>query len=59
MVKLPKALLSLGTGEGVAERSPPKDAERCKTLGFGGLSRKSLGLGTLQRPITLITATSP
>jgi len=33
-VKLPKALLSLGTGEGVAERSTPQDAELCKALGF-------------------------
>jgi hypothetical protein len=58
-VNLPKALLSLGTGEGVAERSTPKDAGRNERRGFSnGISRK-LGLGTFERPIALVATTSP
>ena len=55
-VKLPKALLSLGTGEGVAERSILR---RCKRWVTGSLSWKFLDWGTLQRPIALVATASP
>jgi hypothetical protein len=36
-----------------------RPVERREALGFYSLSRKFLGLGALQRPIALVTATSP